>query len=238
MTATGGCVVVTGGAGALGTAVVRELAARGYFVAIVDSPRAENHAKEVAAAAGEKAFAIGIDVSSREAWADAVAAIEKRAPIVGAALIAGGWAGGNPLAEDADDHAWRAMMSANADTVYESIHALLPSMISRKNGSIVVIGSRAVERPWTSKNAAAYAASKSAAVALARTVAEENREAGIRVNAILPSTIDTQANRKSMPNADASKWVKPESLAKVIAFLISDDARDVSGAVIPVYGRA
>jgi NAD(P)-dependent dehydrogenase (short-subunit alcohol dehydrogenase family) len=111
-------------------------------------------------------------------------------------------------------------------------------MVARRQGSIVVIGSRAVEQPWTSSGAAEYAATKSAVVALARTAAAEVLHSGVRVNAVLPSTLDTPANRAAMPKADASRWVSLESAAGVIAFLLSDDARDVSGAEIPVYGRA
>jgi NAD(P)-dependent dehydrogenase (short-subunit alcohol dehydrogenase family) len=110
-------------------------------------------------------------------------------------------------------------------------------MVEAKQGSIVVVGSRAVERPWTSAGAAAYAAAKAAVVTMAETVATEVLEHGVRVNAILPSTMDTAANRAAMPDADPSRWVALSSAAAVIAFLFSDDARDVSGAAIPVYGR-
>ena len=155
----------------------------------------------------------------------------------GAALIAGTWDGGKPLHEATDDSVWEKMHATNVDTVYYSLRALLPGMVSRKNGSIVVVGSRAVDRPWESAGAAAYAAAKSAVVALARATAAEVLEHNVRINAVLPSTIDTPANRAAMPKADASKWVSSESLAKVIAFLLSDDARDVTGAALPVYGR-
>jgi NAD(P)-dependent dehydrogenase (short-subunit alcohol dehydrogenase family) len=102
----------------------------------------------------------------------------------------------------------------------------------------VVIGSLAAERPWESARAAAYAASKAAVVALAQTVAAEVREASVRVNVILPSTIDTPQNRAAMPSADASRWVTPESIADVVKFLLSEAAKDISGAAIPVYGNA
>jgi NAD(P)-dependent dehydrogenase (short-subunit alcohol dehydrogenase family) len=100
------------------------------------------------------------------------------------------------------------------------------------------VGSRAAESPATSARAAAYGASKAAVVALSQAVAAEVREHGVRVNAILPSTLDTPANRAAMPKADASRWVSLASAAEVIAFLLSDAARDVSGAAVPVYGRA
>lgn len=232
-------IVVTGGAGALGSALVRELCAHGNKVAIVDSAHSKDRAHALAESLAGNAIAVECDVSSESAWKQAILEIEKNlGPARGAAFIAGGWRGGEPVHSATDDSVWSAMLQSNADTVYRSLRALLPGMVARKSGSIVVIGSRAVERPWTSANASAYAAAKTAAVALAEVVAEEVREFGVRVNAVLPSTIDTAANRKSMPGADPEKWVKPESLAKVIAFLLSDGARDVSGAVIPVYGRA
>ncbi len=130
------------------------------------------------------------------------------------------------------------MMGANLETVYRSLRALLPPMVAAKRGSIVVIGSRAAADPASSARAAAYAASKAAVVALAQSVAAEVRDAGVRVNAVLPSTLDTPANRAAMPKADASRWVSLPSAAGVVAFLLSDDARDISGAAIPVYGRA
>jgi NAD(P)-dependent dehydrogenase (short-subunit alcohol dehydrogenase family) len=130
------------------------------------------------------------------------------------------------------------MMATNLETAHASLRALLPGMVARRRGSVVVIGSRAVERPWTSASASGYAASKAAVVALAQTVAAEVLESGVRLNAVLPSTLDTAANRRAMPAADPARWVTPESAADVIAFLLSDQARDVSGAAIPVYGRA
>src|SRR5262249_6398369 len=123
-------------------------------------------------------------------------------------------------------------------TARHALRALLPAMVEARAGSVVVVGSRVVERPWTSAGAAAYAASKAAVVTLAQTVAAEVLKDGVRVNAVLPSTLDTAANRRAMPKADPATWVTTESLAKVIAFLLSDDARDISGAAIPVYGRA
>src|SRR6185312_7437295 len=102
----------------------------------------------------------------------------------------------------------------------------------------VLIGSRNAERPWTGASAAAYTAAKSAVVALGQAVAAEVLESGVRINAVLPSTLDTPANRKAMPSADPARWVTTESAAKVIAFLLSDDARDISGAALPIYGRS
>jgi NAD(P)-dependent dehydrogenase (short-subunit alcohol dehydrogenase family) len=153
-------------------------------------------------------------------------------------LIAGGWQGGGPLHARQDDAIWRAMVGANLESGYRAMRALLPGMVARKAGSLVVIGSRAAVRPDTSAGAAEYAATKSAIVSLAQAVAAEVLDSFVRVNAVLPSTIDTPANRGGMPKADFSKWVAPSSIAGVISFLLSDAARDVSGAAIPVYGRS
>ena len=229
-------VIVTGGAGALGAAVARRLASSGWGVALVDAPPARERAEKLASELG-RAVAIEADVSDSTAWARVVAKVESElGAIEGAALVAGGWKGGAPLHEE-DVATWRAMMNANLETAHASLRALLPGMVARGHGSVVVIGSRAADRPWTSANAAAYAASKAAVVALAEAAAAEIASRGVRVNAVLPSTLDTPANRAAMPKADASKWVSLDSCAALVAFLLSDDARDVTGAAIPIQGR-
>ncbi len=214
--------LVTGAAGALGADVAHNLSARGDSVVLVDRTEARARLDVLAKALGEKA-SVRLDIGAKE--------------IDCAALIAGGWAGGTPLYES-DPATFAAMIDANLETVHAALRALLPGMVARKRGAIVVVGSRNVERPWTGAGAAAYTASKAAAVALVQAVAAEVIDHGVRINAILPSTMDTPANRKSMPNADASRWVSTASVAGVIAFLLSDAARDISGAAIPVYGRA
>jgi NAD(P)-dependent dehydrogenase (short-subunit alcohol dehydrogenase family) len=230
-------VLITGAAGALGGATARHLAGKGRSIALVDVPPADARIRELANELG-KARGFGFDIRSAPAWAEALPRIEKDlgAPS-GAVLVAGGWQGGKPLHE-IDDAECDAMMAMNLDTAQRSLRALLPGMIARGGGSIVVVGSRVAARPWTSTHAAAYAASKAAVVALAEVVAAEVLESGVRVNAVLPSTLDTPANRRAMPKADPSRWVALESAAAVIAFLLSDDARDVSGASIPLYGRS
>jgi NAD(P)-dependent dehydrogenase (short-subunit alcohol dehydrogenase family) len=230
-------VVITGAAGALGSAVAAFLSARGYKPALVDIPKASARLEEIAKATG--GLAAAADIGDAGAWATMLPRIEKElGPVTHAALIAGGWQGGAPLHAQTDDAIWDAMMAMNLGTVHRSLRAILPGMVARKRGSVVVIGARGVERPWTNAGSSAYGAAKSAVVALAQAVAAEVLEHGVRVNAIMPSALDTGANRRSMPNADFTKWVAPDSAAAVIAFLLSDDARDVSGAAIPVYGRA
>jgi NAD(P)-dependent dehydrogenase (short-subunit alcohol dehydrogenase family) len=237
----GEIALVTGGAGALGGALVRALVARGDRVAIFDGTSARTRADELAAQLGtDKVMVATGDLASLETWKNGLLAVKAAFGDVPslAALVAGGWAGGKPLHETTDDAAFTAMMSSNAQTVHNALVSLLPSMVEKKHGSVVAIGSRAVERPWTSAKAAAYAASKAAAVSLVQVAAEEVLEHGVRINAVLPSTMDTRANRNAMPKADPTRWVALESAAKVICFLLSDDAKDISGAAIPLYGRA
>jgi NAD(P)-dependent dehydrogenase (short-subunit alcohol dehydrogenase family) len=207
-------------------------------VALLDSARGGERMRALAAELSG-VLAIEADVADAAGWKAALARVEAElGPPTGAALIAGGWQGGAPLHEEKDDATWRAMMTANLDTAHASLRALVPGMVARRGGSIVVIGSRVAERPWTSTGAAAYGASKAAVVALAQTVAAEVLESGVRINAILPSTMDTPANRAAMPKVDPARWVSLDSAAGLIAFLLSDAARDVSGAAIPIYGRA
>ena len=230
--------LVTGAGGALGSEVARTLAKRGDRVVLVDAAGARARLDEIAATLPSACVVAG-DVADDATWREALPRVERElgaAPSF-AALIAGGWRGGKPLHESGDD-TWRAMMTSNLDTVQRSLVRLLPGMVAAKRGAVVVVGSRVVEQPWTGAGAAAYTASKSAVVALAQAVAAEVLEQGVRVNAVLPSTMDTAANRAAMPKADPSRWVSLPSAAGVIAFLLSDAARDVSGAAIPLYGRA
>lgn len=231
--------LVTGGAGALGAAIVRTLVGRSYRVAMLDSARSKPRSEALEKELGSRVLGLNGDCSEEGAWKDALAAITSSfggAP-THAALVAGGWEGGAPIHAGSED-TYRKMMTANTDTVHRALRALLPSMVASKHGSIVVVGSRAVERPWSSAGASAYAASKAAAVTLAQSVAAEVLADGVRINAILPSTMDTPANRAAMPDVDPSTWVSVDSAAGVVAFLLSEDARDISGAAIPVYGRA
>ena len=226
--------VVTGAAGGLGSEVTRVLLERGHRVAALDLPSARLDALARPGAC----VPIGLNLTAASAWEEAMVKIRAEFGVpMGGVLCAGGWAGGEPVHLATNDSAWRRMLDLNLETAERSIRALLPGMVGAKHGSIVVVGTRAVERPWENGGSAAYVASKSAVVAYAQTVAAEVLEYEVRVNAVLPSVIDTPANRTAMPKADPLRWVTPESLARIIAFLLSDDARDISGAAIPVYAR-
>ena len=150
------------------------------------------------------------------------------------AHLVGGFAGGPSLAAT-DDTTFQRMFDMNVNSAFHIIRAVLPSMRKAGNGRIIAIGSRAAESPGA--GVGAYSASKAALVSLVRTVAVENKDAGITANVILPGTIDTPVNRKAMPGADTSQWVDPANIADLIVWLASDSAKDVTGATIPVYGR-
>lgn len=145
----------------------------------------------------------------------------------------GGFAGGRSIAET-DDGAFQRMFDLNLNSTFYFLRAVLPAMRKTGNGRIIAIGSRAAVDPGA--GVGAYSASKAAMVSLIRTVALENKDAGITANVILPGTMDTQANRKSMPTADRSKWVQPSDIASLIVWLAGEAGKDVNGAVLPVYG--
>ena len=126
------------------------------------------------------------------------------------------------------------MFDVNLNSTFYLLRAALPAMRRTRNGRIIAIGSRAALEPGA--GVGAYSASKAAMVSLVRTVALENKDAGITANVILPGTMDTPANRKAMPNADFSKWVQPSNVAGLITWLAGDAGREINGTAIPVYG--
>jgi len=146
----------------------------------------------------------------------------------------GGFAGGQSIA-DTDDDTFQRMLDLNVNSLFHILRASIPALRQTGNGRIIAIGSRAALEPGA--GVGAYSASKAAMVSLIRTVALENKDAGLTANVILPGTMDTPANRKSIPNADFSKWVRPSTVASLITWLASDAGKDVNGAVIPVYGN-
>jgi NAD(P)-dependent dehydrogenase (short-subunit alcohol dehydrogenase family) len=232
-------IVISGAVGALGAALSRHLVVRGYSVAGVGLRRHEDRLRAFELELGAAFAGFPLEEDSTAGWDAALGVVESRlGSVSGAALVAGGWRGGRPFHEDRDEGTWRSMLDENLESAQRALRALLPRLVAQRSGSVVVVGSRNVERPWSGNGAVAYTVAKSAVVALARAIAAEVLDAGVRVNAVLPSTIDTAQNRAAMADADVSRWVKPESIAGIIEFLLSDAARDVSGAVLPVYGRA
>lgn len=146
----------------------------------------------------------------------------------------GGFAGGQSIAET-EDATFQRMLDLNLNTTFHIVRAAIPELRKSEAGRLIAIGSRAALEPGA--GVGAYSASKAAMVSLVRTVALENRDAGLTANVILPATMDTPANRSAMPNADFSKWVQPARVANLLVWLAGDAGKDVNGAVIPVYGN-
>ena len=161
--------------------------------------------------------------------------IEKFGKIDVLAHLVGGFAGGKTVAET-EDVTFQRMFELNLNSAFHVVRAVVPHMRKTGSGRIIAIGSRAAENPGA--GVGAYSASKAALVSLIRTVALENKDAGITANVILPGTIDTPANRQAMPGSDTSQWVQPTAIASLILWLASDAAKDVTGAAIPMYGRS
>lgn len=223
--------LVTGGTGALGRAVVRRLLATGARVAVSYRRADEWRSLEAEASAPASLFGIEADLAEPTGAAALVdAAVQRLGLLDGVALIAGGWAGGKPFDEAPADE-WSRMLRGNLDSAAHVCRAALPHL-RRQGGSIVAVGSRAAEAAGSGM--AAYAVSKVALHALVRVLALENRGRGVRVNAVLPGTIDTPANRAAMPGADTSTWTTPERIADVVAFLLSSESQATTGALIPV----
>lgn len=227
--------LVAGGTGGLGRAVSLEFLSEGAAVVVTYRTPAElDDLLQAAGADAERLEGHPVDVTDETATRRLVDAIVARHGRLDALVnTVGGYAGGVKLAEletKVLDH----MLALNLRSGYTLARAVLPAMLSGGRGSIVNIAAKAALEP--SARAAAYAASKAAALALMNSLAAETLGTGVRVNSVLPSVIDTAANRKSMPKADFAKWPKPEEIARVILFLCSDDADVIHGAAIPVYG--
>jgi NAD(P)-dependent dehydrogenase (short-subunit alcohol dehydrogenase family) len=227
--------LVAGGTGGLGRAVTLELLSEGAVVATTYRTQTEFDA--LVAAAGANATRLEghrVDVTDEAATRGLVEAVVARHGRLDALVnTVGGYAGGIELAE-LDTTVLDHLLALNLRSGYALARAVLPAMLSAGRGSIVNVAAKAALEP--SARAAAYAASKAAALALMSALAAETTGTGVRVNSVLPSVIDTAANRKSMPKADFTKWPKPEEIARVILFLCSNDSAVIHGAAIPVYG--
>ncbi|HSW50176.1 MAG TPA: SDR family NAD(P)-dependent oxidoreductase [Bryobacteraceae bacterium] len=221
--------LITGVTGGLGRAVAKAFLEAGATVVGVSPDMA---------APGENArfLPLAADVSTPGGAAQAMQGALARTGRVDALIhLVGGFAGGQNVAETSDE-TWLHMLDLNLNTAFYAARAVLPHMLAARRGRIVAVGSRAGVEP--AAGLSAYGVSKAALIALVRTIAAEVRDSGVTANVVLPSVIDTPANRSASPGADASKWVKPESIAALLVWLASGAAADVNGAVIPIYGRA
>lgn len=213
--------LITGATGGLGGAVVDRFDAEGWSVLGVDKREGEDR--------GNVRF-VTADLFDPEQVNHAVA---QAGPELQAVVnLVGGFAQGGRVHETPIEQ-FEEQFTLNLRPTYLVTAAAIPRMSS---GTVVCVGTRAALRPFP--GAAGYVASKAALLALVRALDSEYRDDGIRINAVLPSVIDTPANRAAMPGADYDAWVHPDAIAEVIHFLSSDASSPVSGAEIPVYGRA
>ncbi len=224
-----GSVVVTGGTGGLGSAVTQTLLADGWHVVVPyhDERELERVAQH------ERLELVEADLFEPLAAAAVIAHAAGRVDAL-VNLVGGYEAAGRIHETPIED--FERQFRLNLRPTYLMCHAALPRMLDQGAGSIVCVSTRAVLRPFA--GAAGYIASKTAVLAFVDSLAVEYTKDGVRTNAILPSVIDTPANRAGQPDADHSRWVKPDEIAAVIRFLCSDDSAPTSGAHIPVYGRA
>lgn len=222
-------MLVTGGAGGLGGAVLEVLRDQGWRVVAPVRSSAHRLPKGVVTVTAE--------LSNPDAVAAAVDVVtaEPGAPLRAVVNLAGGYAGGGPVHETPIED-FEAILRSNLRPTYLVTAAALPYLVAAGGGSVVCVSSRAAVAPFA--GAAGYATAKAAVLAFANAVAVEYKKSGVRCNTVLPSVIDTPANRAAQPAADFSRWVTPAEIAQVIGFLAGDGSAPTSGAAIPVYGRA
>jgi NAD(P)-dependent dehydrogenase (short-subunit alcohol dehydrogenase family) len=230
-------VLVSGGTGGLGNAVSLAFLGEGARVVVTYRKGEEYAALKIAAGAQAAALEGSlVDVTDERASAELVNGIVARHGRLDALVnTVGGYAGGVPLWQ-LETKVFDAMLSLNLRSGYALARAVLPAMLKQRHGSIVNVAAKAAFDHGA--GAAAYAASKAAAVALMDSLAADTKGTGVRVNSILPSIIDTATNRRAMANGDFTAWPKPKEIAQIILFLCSDNAAAIHGASVPVYGNS
>jgi NAD(P)-dependent dehydrogenase (short-subunit alcohol dehydrogenase family) len=228
-------VIVAGGTGGLGRAVSLAFLNEGAKVAV--TYHREGELADLRSAAGINGSALSghlVDVTDEKETAKFVEGLVIEHGKVDALVnTVGGYAGGIPL-WTLETSVLEQMLSLNLRSGFNLSRAVLPALLKRAHGSIVNVGAKAAFDHGA--GASAYAASKAAAVAMMDSLAADVKGTGVRVNSVLPSIIDTAANRQAMPNSKFATWPKPEEIAQVILFLCSDESRVIHGAAIPVYG--
>ena len=235
---SGRVALIPGGLGGLGRAVTRAFIGAGASVVAVDNIARDIELAalraELGAHADQLSFAVADagDEGEVEALVRDILVRNDRLDIL--VNVVGGFAAGQPITE-LDLATWQKMFDLNLKSAFVLSKHVAPPMVARGWGRIVHISSRAARSGRA--NAAAYAISKRAVIDLVEIQAEELRASGVTVNTILPSIIDTPANRAAMPNSDYDRWPKAEEIARVLLFLASDDSKLISGAAIPVYGQ-
>jgi NAD(P)-dependent dehydrogenase (short-subunit alcohol dehydrogenase family) len=228
-------VLIAGGTGGLGRAVSLAFLEESWKVSVTYQIPEQWSALQNGAGANKLHLeGFDVDVTDEAAAGGLVADLVNRHTRLDALVnTVGGYAGGTKL-WDLEPKVLDKMLALNLRSGFVLARAVVPVMLKQGFGSIVNVASKAALDH--AAGAAAYAASKAAAVAMMDSLAADLKGTGVRVNSILPSIIDTEANRKAMPGSDFAKWPKPEEITRVILFLCSDDAKVVHGAAVPVYG--
>ena len=235
--AIGRVVLVAGGTGGLGRAVSLEFLKEDTYVVVTYRKQEEFDAlKNLAGGDGSRLEGYRVDVTDEAEVGKLIEGVVARHGRLDAMVnTVGGYAGGVKLWE-LDTKVFDQMLALNLRSGYALSRAAVRVMLKQGRGAIVNVAAKAAIDHGA--GAAAYAASKAAAVAMMDSLAEDLKGTGIRVNSVLPSIIDTEANRKAMPKADFAKWPKPEDIARVIVFLCSDSAKVIHGAAVPVFGNS
>ena len=231
--------LITGGTGAIGSAVAARFLADGYDVAVTyrAAPEWERlRSEQAAAVAAGKLLGIEADVTDHDSMASAVrAAADRTGGLRVLAHVAGGYQGGTPV-ERLTEESVRGMIELNLLSAFWAAKHAIPHLKRSGAGRLLFVSSRGAVQ--AQPGAAPYAAAKLALHALVATLAQELRKDGVTANAVLPSLVDTPQNRAVMPGADFATWVRPEQIAALLSFLASDAAAAVTGALVPIYGKA
>ena len=219
----GKIILLTGSRGGLGSVVTPILSGAGAKLIIVDRVLSQDII--------DRRDGFRADVTNEsEVTRVVVDTVRQAGRIDGLINLVGAFVPGSAV--DTDVAKWQTMLSLNVTSAFLLSRAVIPHMTARRSGRLIHIAARAALEPFP--GAAAYLVAKAALVSLIRVLALELEGAGVTVNGILPATIDTPANRESMPHADRSTWVKPESIAQVLVWLMSDNTAAINGALIPV----
>ncbi len=225
-------VLITGAAGHLGRAVAEAFDAEGANLVLLDRERTQLEHAFGADSARRLLLACDLlDAAQVQAAVDA--ALARFGAIDVLCNIAGGFRMGEAV-HQTSEASWDGLLDLNARTLLHTARAVVPAMLAQRGGKVVNVGAATALKGLAQMGA--YTASKSAVIRLTEAMAAELRERGINVNCVLPTIVDTPDNRRSMPDADPSRWVAPADLAEVVRFLASDAARAVHGAALPVSG--
>jgi NAD(P)-dependent dehydrogenase (short-subunit alcohol dehydrogenase family) len=232
----GRTALITGGTGALGSAVTGRFLNDGHQVAATWVVKEEAETLRSELGYEERLLLVETDVTDPASVQSTLGDVEDAFGSVDVLVhLVGAWKGGEEVREHSLE-TWDKMMNLNLRSALICSRAVLPSMLQRGWGRIVLVSSRTARQGRAGQ--AAYAVAKTGVAVLAEAIAEETRGTGVTANVVAPSTLDTPANRRAMPDADYTRWVPPEAVAASIAFLATDEAGQLRGAWLPAYGSA